>query len=312
MKKSLYIAVAMAFTALTFQSCEDLEEVKPPGFEVEFNQTAKVGEAVVFNIKDAPNFLSFYSGEFTHEYKKSNRLKAKGEFSLSFETARNFMDGESRSDNAWSLLASTDYNGSGKAADVAAAKWTDITSRATFATNRTYNLTSSGPIKVSDFAGDAPVYFAIRAKADGKNSEKNRQGNFRVHSFDIELAVENEDYSLPITSFNNPGFKPVNVQGTHPTNSTKDIWVNKTSYYELAADQAEYTNEDWLITNPVNLGGAVAPDRGEPLKTYSAQLKTYEYVYTTPGTYKVAFVGSNQTIDGRKEMVKEYTVTVTK
>lgn len=312
MKKSIYVIIAMVFTALTFQSCENLEAVSPPDFTVDFNPTVKVGEPVVFNIKDAPNFLSFYSGEFTHEYKNSNRLKAKGEFSLSFETARHYMDGASASDNAWSLLASTDYNGSGKAADVQAAKWTDISSRVTFATNRTYDLTNSGTAKISEFAGDKPVYFAIKIKADGKKKDGDRQGNFRVHSFDVSLAVENENYSLPIASLNSPGFKPVNVQGTHPTNSTKDVWVNKTSYYELSADQAEYTNEDWLITNPVNLGGAVAPDRGVPLKTYSADLKKYEYVYSESGTYKVAFVGNNQTIDGKKETVKEYTVTVSK
>ena len=107
-----------------------------------------------------------------------------------------------------------------------------------------------------------------------------------------------------------PGFKPVNVEGSHPTNATKDFWVNKGSKYELNADQAEYTNDDWLITNPVNLSGSVAPDRGIPLKTYQNKLENFEYAYSKAGTYSIAFIGTNETIYGKKEVIKEYTITV--
>lgn len=311
MKKTVYILSMLFLVTLVFQSCEDLEEVEVPNFEVAFNKTAKVGETITFTMNNAPDFLSFYSGEFGHEYKNNNRFKAEGEYFLSFDTARNYFDGTSATDDAWSLLASTDYSGSGTVEDVQAATWTDISDQFTFATNRTYEPTNSGKVNISEFAGDEPVYLAVRVYAEGKKAEGNRQGVFRLFSFDISLAVADESYSLDITNLNSPGFKPVNVEGSHPTNSTKDIWNNKGSYYELSADQAEYTNEDWLISNPINLAGAVPPDRGFPLKTYSDKLETFEYTYTEPGTYQVAFVGNNETIYGQKVNIKEYTITVT-
>ncbi|MBJ7882995.1 DUF5017 domain-containing protein [Gelidibacter salicanalis] len=310
MKKVVYIWTMLLLVTLVFQSCEDLEAVDTPDFSVVFNTTAKVGEPVEFTITDAPNFLNFYSGEYGHEFKNSERYKADGEFFLNFDTARNYFDGASKNDEAWSFLVSTDYTGSGTIEDVKVATWTDISDRFTFATARSYNLTNSGSVNITEFASDLPTYFAIRAYAEGKKEDGNRQGVFRVHSFDIALAVANENYSLDITNFTNPGFNSVNVEGVHPTNSTKDYWRNRGSYYELSADQAEYTNDDWLITNPVNLAGAVDPDRGEPLKTFSDRLKSFQYTFAQPGTYTVTFVGSNETIYGQKGSIKEYTITV--
>ncbi len=311
MKKIIYIWSIVLLVTLVFQSCDDLEAVEVPDFEVAFNSTAKVGEPISFSVNNAPNFLNFYSGEYGREFKNSERYNADGEFFLSFETARHYFDGTSKDDNAWSLLVSTDYSGSGKAEDVAAATWTDISDRFVFAKARTYDPTNSGSVNISDLAGDKPVYFALRVYAEGKNSEGNRQGNFQLQSFNIDLAVANESYSLGIASISNPGWKPVNVAGTHPSNSAKDKWVSKSGLYEMSADQAEYTNEDWLISFPVNLAGSVAPDKGTPLKTYSEKLKTFEYVYSEPGTYKLAFVGSNETIYGKQGKFKEYTISVT-
>ncbi|WP_189663097.1 DUF5017 domain-containing protein [Polaribacter sp. IC073] len=311
MKKIVYRLTMLILVTLGFQSCEDLDEITNPNFDVAFNATAKVGEPVEFKISNAPDFLSFFSGETSREFRNSNRLKADGTFSLSFDTARHYFDGASRSDNAWNLLVSTDYTGSGKVEDVQAATWTDITDRFTFATARTYSQTNSGTVDISDLASDLPTYFAIRVNAEGKKSEGNRQGVFRLHSFDISLAVENENYSLDVTTITNPGFKPVNVEGTHPSNKSKDLWVNKGGYFEMSGDQAEYTNDDWLISRPINLSGAVEPDRGEPLKSYTDILKSFQYIYSEAGTYSVVFVGSNETIHGQKDSMKEFTITVT-
>ena len=311
MKKVVYIWSMLLLVTFVFQSCEDLETVDAPNFDVAFNATAKVGEPITFSVTNAPNFLNFYSGEYGREFKNSDRYNAEGEFFLNFDTARHYFDGTSKDDNAWSLLVSTDYTGSGTIADVQAATWKDVTDRFVFATARTYDPTNSGMVNISDLAGDKPTYFAIRVYAEGKNSEGNRQGVFQVKSFDISLAVTGESYSLDIASISNPGWKPVNVEGTHPSVSAKDNWISKSGLYEMSADQAEYTNDDWLITFPVNLAGSVAPDTGTALKTYSEKLNSFDYIYTEPGTYTIAFVGSNETIYGQKGNIKEYTITVT-
>jgi hypothetical protein len=72
---------------------------------------------------------------------------------------------------------------------------------------------------------------------------------------------------------------------------------------------ADYTNEDWLITERIDLT-AILPDQGAALKSYSERLNTYSHIYTEAGTYTVTFVGSNTTIYGSKEDVKELTIEV--
>lgn len=309
MKKTVYILTMLLTVTFVFQSCEDQEAVDVPNFDVAFSSTVKVGEPVEFMVSNSPNFLSFYSGEFGHEYKNRERAKAEGDFTLSFETSRHYMDGTSRTDNAWSLLISTDYSGSGTAVDVEAATWTDISDRFKFATDRTYNKTNSGIVNITDLSTDKPVYFALRIFAEGKTSEGNRQGIFDFYSFDLQVAID-DTHSLAIASIQTPGWVAVNIKGTN-SNTSYDNWLDRSSSYRMHGGVAEYTNDDWLITNPINLSGSVPPDRGEPLKTYSEKLETFEHTYTKAGTYTVTFVGNNETIYGQKDTMKEYTITVT-
>jgi hypothetical protein len=312
MKNTIYKVTMLLFLTLGFQSCEDLEEVKDPNFNISFNQTVKVGEPVTFTVNNSPNFLNFFSGEDGSKYKFKDRVKAEGDFFVQFETARHYFDGASKSDNAWNFLVSTDYTGSGTIEDVKAATWTDLTDDFVFATARTYSpATNSGKVNITQFASEKPTYFAIKILAEGKKSEGNRQGVFRFYGFDTSLVLADTGAIIDVTNIDTPGFTPVNVQGTHPTIDTKDIWRDRGAYYEIAGDQAEYTNEDWLITNPVNLSGSVSPDKGTALKTYTGILKTFDYTFTKAGTYQIAFVGNNQTIHGQKGNVKEYTITVT-
>ena len=78
MKKTVYTLTMLLLVTLGFQSCEDLEVVDAPNFEVAFNATAKVGEPVEFTVNNAPNFLYFYAGDFEHQYKYRDRTNADG------------------------------------------------------------------------------------------------------------------------------------------------------------------------------------------------------------------------------------------
>jgi hypothetical protein len=78
----------------------------------------------------------------------------------------------------------------------------------------------------------------------------------------------------------------------------------------MHGEQAQYTNDDWLITKSIDLSGTVPSDRGVPLKGYPEKLKSYVYTYTSPGTYVVSFHGKNTTIHGSKDAVRELTITV--
>lgn len=181
--------------SLAFQSCDDLDDVKNPNFSVIFSETAKFGVAITFTVNNAPNFLNFYSGEDGSKDKFKERDKAEGEFFLEFETARHYFDGSSKSDNAWNLVISTDYSGSGAVEGVKKATWIDITSDIVFATARTYNpTTKSGKVNITKFASDKPTYFAIKMLTEGKKSVDNRQGTFRYFGFNTTLVLSDRSY----------------------------------------------------------------------------------------------------------------------
>ena len=213
MKKIKYFLIPFLLLVFIIQSCDNLEEVEEPNFSfTPVSTTVKAGEPVEFTISNAPNFLSFFSGEFGSEYKNRDRTKAEGKFTLSFETSRNFQDGDSRSDGAWRLMYSTDYAGTASVEDVQAAQWTDISDRFVFATDRTYDKTESGVVDITDLSTDKPIYFAIRILAKGKKADGNRQGIFDFYNFDLNLKLS-ETKTLEVTNLATAGWTAVNVEG---------------------------------------------------------------------------------------------------
>lgn len=311
MKSIKKIIVSLPILALVFTSCEDFEEVSEPNFDITVsNKTVTVGEEVEFVINNAPNFLSFYSGEFGNEYQYRERTNIDGTVNMSFDCAQHYQNGTSLSDPGLTVQYSTDYDGSGTAEAIALATWIDISDKFVLPTARTYEWTNSGIADISDLATKGkPVYIAFKILADGKTSEGNRQGEYRFNNFNIELAVEGKSTSLPVTDFETTDWQTVNVQGTN-TDTNKDQWIYwPDGFFRMNGTSADYTNEDWLITEAINLT-AILPDQGTALKSYSERLSSFTYMYTEAGIYTVTFVGNNTTIYGTKKNVKELLIEV--
>jgi hypothetical protein len=139
MKSIKKIIVSIPLIALVLTSCEDFEEVNEPNFDISVsNETVTVGEEVEFVINNAPNFLSFYSGEFGYEYQYRNRTNINGTVNMSFDCAQHYQNGTSLSDPGLSVQYSTDYDGAGTAESIALATWIDISDKFVLPTARTY------------------------------------------------------------------------------------------------------------------------------------------------------------------------------
>jgi len=67
--------------------------------------------------------------------------------------------------------------------------------------------------------------------------------------------------------------------------------------------------EAWAIMGPIDLT-KVTPDFGVGIKAITARVASYQYKYSTSGTFNPVFVASNNTIDGSSVIVKKQTLTI--
>lgn len=307
MKKTVYILSVFLMVALAFQSCDDLEGVDVPNFDIAFDTNAKVGEPVEFTINEAPNFLNFYAGDFGHQYKFKERTNAEGKVTMSFLNSQKWGLGSNATETL-TVWYSKDYDGSGTVAAVQNATWIEITDRFDISTRYDFDFQSSGIVDITDLADGENIFFGFRYFSD---NVEDRGAEWYFDGLKIEMEVEGAPAPLTIADRNTPGFKPVDVQGVVPGwNAAKWYYDSGNNIWRMRGNSDKIVNEDWLITNAINLT-KVNPDKGMPLKTYSEKLKAFEYTYSKAGTYTITFVGSNETIYGQKGDIKEYTINVT-
>ena len=66
---------------------------------------------------------------------------------------------------------------------------------------------------------------------------------------------------------------------------------------------------DMVLTSPWPLN-RVENAKGLVIKKVQNYLDAYEYVWSTPGTYKVTFVAANANYQGSSEIVKDFTINI--
>lgn len=317
MKNRKFILAGIILVTMWFQSCEDLNEVQTPSFNVSLeNQTIKAGEPVEFTVENTPDFLNFYSGEFGKEYKNRERTSAEGAVYMSFNNRQQWGLGENAK-GTLSVLASTDYDGTGTTEAIELATWTDISDR--FNISEDYDLnnwTYSGDANVVDLDTGGIIYFAIRMYAEEHSGTGHRQPEWHINNFSIRKDLDDSGNFLNILTagtVNSSGFNRRSVDGeTFDWNGHQWYWDSgeDRKYWKFRSENPRHRNDDWLIADGVNLS-AVLPDRGTPLKTYSSKLESFTHTYTEAGTYTITMVGNNTTSYGSEEKIQEFTITVT-
>lgn len=313
MKKYKYLFSALLIFTMIFQSCEEVEEVEYPDFKISFNKTVKAGEPVEFSVENAPNFLYFYAGDFGHEYKYKDRVNAEGTVTMSFKNSQKWGRGPNKEGNL-TVWYSKDYDGSGEVNAVKNATWTEISDRFNISKLYDFTLQESGIVDITDLADGNSIFFAFKYFADDLSD---RPSEWYIDDLDIKMNATGAPAPLTVASETEPGFKTVDVQGVDTRwnankwyfdtgKGTNGLWRMRG---QVKMSGSWVVNEDWLITNPINLT-KVSPDKGIALKTYSENLKTFSYTYTNPGTYTITLIGNNTTIYGNKEVIKEYEIVV--
>ena len=114
------------------------------------------------------------------------------------------------------------------------------------------------------------------------------------------------DPTNPIFDPNNPIYNPqselYNPAAVRPT------YVP----YDPTSPFNDPLRETWAISKPLATDKVdMGPDWSIPVRGIrNPKALEYRYTYTTPGTYKVYFVASNNTADDGKEVIKELTLTI--
>lgn len=329
---------------LMLAACDKSIDEKPVSFDVVSTRTNgqasssfKTTDTIVYQLSGLPDVITFYSGAVGQRYEFKDRITANGTPQLQFSSLR----ANGSQSNSIQLMISTDFKGvvaksqtitgvitrdtAATNANIAAASWTDISSRATWSTGAT-TATPSGVVDLSDYASQGkPVFIAFKYKAVAGSI----QNKWTITGLSVNNVLEDKtvytqaNFAASNQSITNYG---VNTPGLgwlssidENLNANKYAWVYTTGVGTAgslvitgAATVAAATApaEAWAIMGPLDLR-KVTPDAGVGIKEISAQVKSYTATVGYPaGNYTATFVAANNTVDGRSVAVKQLPITI--
>ncbi len=310
--KRLIIALA-ALVGIT--ACNKHLSVDTPSMSISINPagstatTTKIADTFVYKLGDTTKFiftgttgnLIVYTGDATHNYDYKDRSSAQGNTILSFTSAV----ANATQTNTLKVLATDKLPGL-DSTSVVTANWTDITSRATIATNAT--ATASGNITLNDLSSSASDSLFVALKYSGVTGTI--QPTWTITNFLVNNVLPDVTYNLTSLTTDATYFTKI-----RQAPSTAPIWVASTTSLVFTGGAATNpTNTGWVITKPLYVG-RVSPDVSIPLiningYTNNASATGYYYKYTAVGTYKVVFVSFNETAKDQKTVVSTFYVQV--
>jgi hypothetical protein len=286
-------------------------------------------DTVLFHFTGDPNIITFYSGEVGKRYNYANRISAPGDPQLQF----NSILAAGTQPGSLSLLVSTNFKGvatntiygvltrdtATTNANIAAATWTDITSRATLSTGAATSV-PSGIVDLADQSKGKPVYIAFKYTATAGSI----QNKWTISALTLNnVLADGTTYTIAnlaapttaITNYGNISYGPgwaVSYNPAKDTNNYAWIYTAGTSLVITGAATAALATapvEAWAIIGPIDLT-KVTPDAGLGIKDISAALSSYSYIYTAAGNYNAVFVASNNTTSGTNATVTKIALTI--
>ncbi|SMC86020.1 protein of unknown function [Pedobacter nyackensis] len=309
MKNRKYLVGLAVLPFLAFCTKDD---VQTPSFDITVEaREYKINDSVRFIIKDAPDVLSFYSGEKGKEYQYRDRIVVEGrrkELALNTQIIYG-----SQTDNL-KIMVSNDFTGTYDEASVKKATWKDITSKFTLSTSPINLLgprVSSGKVDITDdIIAGKPLFVGFKYVGLASPGTASTQRGWRIYGFDL-TTTDKDGTSTSIATRTNAGWSPVNIiDAVSPTTgASKWIYVADMFYYDPMSSLVE--SEGWYITKGF-LPDNMSPDKGTPIKDYTQRRTSYAYSFKAEGEYTVTFVGSNVNYTGEKEVVKEFKIKVVK
>lgn len=318
MKKIIF---AITTGILLFMSCQNDTMPTMPTLDITVDTTTcKVGVPVTFNLSGFAESISFYSGEVYHDYAFSQQGRILAvEDTSTLKLSVQIQGPGTRKNTQFFMYTSTDFNGNYASFNsVKTATWTDVSSQfgGTSSTGFTGSATTTNKVISTLVPLDKPVYVAYKCVY---TPFVGLSDNWNIYQFFITantvlgpqlLSDSKTTYSTGFEIIDQAKFDTVPPFGK----------VSKSYFsFELGSvkligpDTALVSKEIWAISKPVMRKPIVLePDRPAVIKSITSEMKAVytDQKYTKPGTYKVVFVASNNTLAGKQEIVKEVIVTI--
>lgn len=308
MKQNIFILV---FSILTLLSCDKLESVKTPHFEVTTDKEEYVvGEPVTFIFSGDPDLITIFSGDYGNDYNYRDGRQVEYTYKVKFDQQK--LDGWQSDD--MSILYSQDFSGFHTMEDIKSATWIDITDGFDMLKHQeTRSFRVNKMLDISDlFDGEDSLsfYFAIRQIVKDQDSFGSANIN-RIRDFNL--------YSESILTPNDVLIYHNNLEWTLTSSSNKEpdrAWVyDRNRWVEMRGNvkNKRVETEDWAISKQIYLErySDAGPDWGLAIKGLSDErVDSYAHTYTEPGVYKVKFIAANINVDGKKEIMKEVEVHI--
>ncbi|MEO6522495.1 MAG: DUF5017 domain-containing protein [Mucilaginibacter sp.] len=281
----------------TIFGCKKLG-VSAPDLTVTTNKTVyTAGDTVHFKFSGQAGNIVFYSGEPGSNYANKDRDTADGIPQLQFTSTMTV----GTQTNTLTLLATNDLAAI-DSAHVVTANWTDITSRAKLSAG---TALASGVIDLSDFKNSIkPLYLAFRYTGL-KNTSAQRK--WVISTFDVNNVLPDGSNGT-ISNIATAYWSAFNVKGPLVAWVIPATVTNITITGGAVANSDE--NEDWIVTKPLILN-KIVPDAGVSIQNIGGNALTgYDYIFSSPGKYKVTFVAFNNSRDDQKSVIKELEIMV--
>lgn len=305
MKNKLFILVV--FTV--FAACKKIQVDNPLDFEVSVeNVHVKLGDTVNYHLSGNPDNILYYSGKAGSIYSLKDVSNMEGGLpEMEFVSNVNLGTTSIGATNV-TVLVSTDFNGKYDQENINAAKWTDITDRYFKPVTANVDM-PSGLITLGDLSVKGKkMYIAFRYKSINP-AQKQRQ--FVVKSFVFRTRFPDESLFVNANGVYEAGFGSFDFGGSAFTWTTPST-SSAVSITHGSAEANNPSDDDWTISKGFEIS-EIGRSMGVQIKgMYEVQLLQYSQVYTEIGVYKAVFVGQNVSKDQKKEVYKEFNITVSK
>jgi plastocyanin len=309
MKYTGYLFLLLVIPLLN--SCKDAIEVEPVNFNVTPELVKyKVGDTVRFAIQGNPETLTFYSGEEGNDYdfSKKARIEFIEKLALSFETHNQQGDGAT-----FSVLYSTDFNGTYDYDNVSKAVWKDITSRFTLASSASFPIgwLNGGEQDIKDLLEPGkPFYIGFKyyhPPYTGTATPLRRW--WRIQNFRLQAETNENNVSVLATY---PTAQWKLIKSTTANASASQITGTIFLFGPTIGTKNTLPFEEWGITKAF---AADAIDKGADLgvaikSMIDPPINVFSHQYKKAGTYEAVFIAANTNVAGSNQVTKKVTVII--